>query len=278
MKDQQFRVLGHEVIYKVPESSEEFNKLDPKRPDAACEEATNNIVYRSMNPDTRYWFLHGLSAEEIKKGAETNTALANAQPYEGVESEMEHLLEDVTLDKDETASRKTIVAKNSKGEVRMKDGVEVTKFSESEEVFYNRVIALAVKYKKFASEDVAREHFDPTIKRIASYVPFDVTQAERAERGPVRLAGKYKLAAAKSLALGTTEKLNGLFQPTIGKTFAATNDTTKMFTGKYPAKKADGSEEQVDFSVSDKDAEALGWLIKGYQDWKASQELAALTD
>lgn len=264
MIKQEFRVLGHKIHYNVAESSEEFNKLDPKRKDAARDEAVNNIVYRSMNPDTRYWFLHGFSADDAKKLSESNPG-TTYELYDGVEEET-------------GIPRKTEPAKNKAGEVRMKDGVEVTKFIEPEEVYYNRVIATLVSDKKYASEDVAREHFQPFIERIASYVPFDVTEAEHAERGPKKLAAKYKIAAAKAMSIGTVEKLNKLFEPAIGKTFTATNDSTKMFSGKYPHKDSSGDETQVDFSVSDKDAEQLGWLVKEYQDWKASQELAALTE
>ena len=280
MKNQQFKVLGHEVEYTVPESSEEFNKLDPKRADAACAEANNNIVYRSMNPYTRDWFLNGVSLddEDLKKLIAANPTV-KYEPYIGVETEMEELLKDTKFEDDsETPSRKREVAKNSKDQVSMKDGVPVMKPTESQERYYNRVLGLAVKYKKFGSEDLARAHFDPVIKRLASYVPFDVTEREVGERGPRKLKGTYKIAAAKAISIGTVEKLNKLFEPAIGKTFTATNDTTKVFTGKYPTKAADGTEQQVDFSVSDKDAESLGWLIKEYQDWKAAQELASLAE
>jgi len=279
MKEQKFKVLGHEIYYTVAESSAEFNKLDLIRPDAACAEANNNIVYRSMNPFTRDWFLHGfdLADDDVKKLVAANPTFEYI-PFEGVESEMETLLANAPLEPNEIPTRKRIVAKNAKGEVRTKDGVEVTKFDESQEIYYNRILQLAVKYKKFGSEDLARDHFDPIIKRLASYVPFDVTEREIGERGPKKLAGRFKLAASKSLAVGSIDKLNKLFSTTINKQFTPTNDTSKMFTGKYPNKAADGSEVQVDFNVSDKDAEALGWLVKEYQDWKSTQELAALIE
>lgn len=277
MKNKEYKVLGHKVNYNVPETSAEFNKLDPKREDAACDEAVANIVYRSMNPDTRFWFLHGRDAVEAKDSAPAVAAIV------GVETLLEDMFKDVVYDDkdkadDNTVARRTEIAKNAKGEVKMKDGAEVTKFVEAEEVYYNRALALAVKYKKFASEDAARAHFQPLIEQIAAEVPFDVTQAERTDRGPKKLAAKYKLAAAKSIALGNVEKLNTGVLTKIGKVFSPTNDTTKMFTGKYPAKAADGSETQVDFSVSDKDADTLGWLIKEYSDWKSQQELNVLAE
>ena len=288
MKQQQYKTLGHEVLYNVAQDSTEFNSLDTKRTDAACIEANNNIVYRVMNPYTRNWFLHGIDEKEIetlKKDYPNLTVV----PYEGAESEFEKMLEGVDLgfEKDKagnptdvkvTASRKTEVVMKD-GKPRMKDNEEVTKYIESQEQYYNRALSLVVEHKKFASEDVARAHFDPIVKRLAASVPFDVTEREVGERGPKKLAAKYKIAAAKAITKGTTDKLNTGIFVNIGKTYTATNDTTKMFAGKFPEKDATtGEEKQVDFNVSDKDAEALGWLIKEYQDWKSTQELASLAE
>jgi hypothetical protein len=41
-----------------------------------------------------------------------------------------------------------------------------------------------------------------------------------------------------------------------------------MFTGKATLPSGD----QIDYNVSDKDAESLGKLVKQWQDWKADQE------
>ena len=274
MVKKEFKVLGHKVEYSVTESSQEFNKLDTARTDAANDEAVANIVYRSMNPETRSVFLHGRDAEEAKDG---KPAVAGVQ---GVEQQFEAMFDGVQYEPDDVAkgftiSRKTEVAKNAKGETRMRDGVEVEKFIESEEAYYNRALAMSVKYKKFASEDAAREHFQPLIVGIAGAILFDPSAPPPSEKGPKKLAAKYKLAAAKSISLGTFDKVNANLLSKIGKTFVPTNDTSKLYTGKYPTK-IDGKDTEVDFSVSDKDAEALGWLIKEYQDWKSNQELAAL--
>lgn len=248
MKAKQFKTLGHQITYQVPESSEEFNKLDPKRPDAACDEATNNIVYRSMHPETRYVFLHG--REEVLNEDKT----VKLPKIVGVEEETGI----------ERKTKPVIDPKTNKP--RQKDGEDVTTFDESEEKFYNRVLATLVEQKKFASEDAARAHFQPLIESIASEVPFDVTAAERTERGPKKLAAKYKVAAAKVLAIGNVDAVNANQLKQIEKSFTPTGDTSKMFTGSY---EVDGKE--TSFSVSDKDAEALGWLIKEYLDFKAEQ-------
>lgn len=258
MKQQEYKVLGHKVAYNVTESSVEFNKLDPKRTDAANDEAVANIVYRSMNPDTRYWFLHGRTEEETKKLVEAGKLPSTATAIVGVEAET-------------GIDRKTEEAKGKDGKVRMKDGVPVTKFIEAEEVYYNRAIAELVAEKKYSSEEAVREHFQPIIAAIALEVPFDPTASEAAEKGPKKLAAKYKLAAAKSLSLGTVEHINTNLFTKINKTFTASGDTSKLFEGVF-----DNNGEQVPFKVSDKDAEALGWLIKEYLDWKASQELLTM--
>lgn len=272
--------MGHKVKYLVPASSEEFNKLDTKRKDAACEEAVLNIVYRTMHPDTRYWFLHGLSADEIKAFVEKKEISDKAKPYEGVEAEVEKFLDKVPLDekKGELATRKSEVVKGKDGKPRLKDGVEVTRYTETEQSFYDRVVELLVLKKKFASEDAARAHFNDAIVRIASYVLCDPTEREIAERGPKKLAVRYKVAAAKSISLGTIAKVNKEKLTKIGKQFVPVNDTTKMFAGKYPHRNKDGQDVEVAFNVSDKDAEAYGWLIKEYQDWENAGQLNKLVE
>ncbi len=99
----------------------------------------------------------------------------------------------------------------------------------------------------------------------------DAKTPERAARAPLKLAKKYKDAAAVVLHNGTVDRLNANQLSLVGKTFTATNDTTKMYTGKALVGKAPNQKE-VEFNVSDKDAEALGWLYKQYRDWKEAQE------
>lgn len=259
MKQKEYKVLGHKVAYSVPESSAEFNALDPKRADAACDEAVSNIIYRSLNPDTRYWFLHGRSEEETKKLVEAGKLPATATAIIGVE-------EETGID------RKVEELKDKEGKARVKNGEPVTKFIEAEEVFYNRVLATLVADKKYASEDLARAHFQDLIASVAAEVPFDVASAEKTERGPKKLAIKYKNTAAKVLTLGNLDKVNANQLTKIGKSFEVSGDNTKLFAGSFE----DSTGKEVQFSVSDKDAEALGWLIKEYFDWKASQEMLSL--
>lgn len=284
MKQEQYKVLGHEVNYLVPETSTEFNALphDAKVADPCLEEAKANIVYRSMNPDTRFLFLHGRSQAEVDAAAK-ETPPKTLSVIKGVEADVEEMTADLTdvaslgmkyASDGEVASsfaRRVKVSKNKKGEVRKDEsGNEITTFDEPEEQYYNRVLAGLVAAKKFASEDAARAHFDPTIKQIALEVPFDIMAGPREARGPKKLAAKYKLTAAKIIVAGTLDSFNTNQLTAIGKSYTLTNDETKMFEGVIPA---DGKRFTTDtnFKVSDKDAEAIGWLVKEWSDWKAQQ-------
>lgn len=260
MIKKEYKTLGHKVEYMVPADSAEFNKLDPKRQDAANDEATANIVYRSMHPTVRFTFLHGLDAEECKKLNESNTLNGiTAEPWVGLEA-------DTGID------RFTEPVKGKDGKVRMKDGEEVTRFIESEERYYDRVKSTLVEQKKYASEDAVADHYDPIVKRLASYVAFDPTETERVDRGPKKLAAKYKLTAAKVLAMGNVNNVNANQLSKINKSFtptAAVGPEDKMYSGTY----VDASGKEVQFTVLDADADTLGWLIKEYSDWKANQVL-----
>lgn len=289
MKKEPYKVLGHEVNYNVPETSTEFNALphDPKVTDPCLEEAKANIVYRSMNPDTRFLFLHGRSQTEVDEAAKATPPKTLALIV-GVEEQVESLTAEITdvaslgmkyASDGEVASsfsRRTKVRKSKDGSVKKNEaGEELTAFDEPEEQYYNRVIAGLVAAKKFASEDAVREHFQPLIESIAAEVPFDIMAGPREARGPKKLAAKYKLAAAKVILAGTLDSLNANQLTSINKSYTLTGDTAKMFEGTIPA---DGKRFTADtpFKVSDKDAEALGWLIKEWSDWRAQQAMEAI--
>jgi hypothetical protein len=281
MISKEYNILRHKVNYTVTESSDEFNKLDPSRKDAANDEAVQNIVYRSMNPEVRATFLHG--REEVKADPTANPPIEGVSALIGVEEQMEDLLDGVDFVDNDNLSRKTKVAVGKDGKPRMRDGVEVESYDEAEEAYYNRALALLVKYKKFTSEETARAHFQPLIESIASGVKFDPTAKERTATGPKRLPAKYKLAAAKSITLGTIHRVNEHQLTKIGKSFTPTSTDLikpedKVYSGTIPASKdAHGKDiAEVQYNVLDKDAETYGWLIKEYFDWKNANEVAAL--
>lgn len=270
------RSLGHDIRYYVSASSADFNKLDTKRPDAANDEATANIIYRSMNPDFRHWFLHGREEEAAKDGQLAVTAI------QGVEAEV--LSWNLPVPPGFTYKDKSVVdswaratkeAKNAKGEVRMKDNAPVEVFDtskETEDDYYSRVIAMAVAAKKFASEDAARAHWQTLAENVAIECAFDVQARERVSRLPAKLPAKYKMTAAVMIVRGKAHHfMTNTFSKVRSETWTATNDTSKTYAG---TAQVNGSE--VPFSVSDKDAESLGKLIKEYQDWKDAQDREAM--
>lgn len=266
MTTKEYRTLGYALPFEVPDSVEEFNKnawkADAGEGNPCLNEGINNIIYRGSLAEFRYIFLHGREEKKDDKGVVLETAIV------GVEDQTE-------------VKRQTEEVKGKDGKVRVKDGEPVTKFTESEEKYFDRVIATLVESKKFASEDLARAHFEPFAKQVAAEVRFDAAAKEKSFAGPRKLAARYKLTAARIIAAGTIAKANTNYLSNIGKVFEPTGDTSKLYKGSYevldPAtKKPTGKTAEVE--VSDKDAETLGWLLKEYQDWKASQEQASMVD
>lgn len=263
MVTKQYSTLGFKLDFQVPETVDEFNKnawkAETGEGNPCLAEGINNIIYRGSLAEFRDWFLHGREEKKDDKGVVIETAIAGVEQT----SEIPRLTEEV---------------KDKAGKVRMKDGNPVLKYTESEEKYFDRVIATLVKDGKFASEDLARASFEAHAKEVAAQVLFDAAAKERSSTGPKRLPAKYKLTAARLIANDKVATANSQYLAKIGKTFTATNDTTKMFEGTYEVKAADGTVTTKTVSVSDKDAEALGWLLKEYNDWQASQTLDGMNN
>jgi len=255
MQQQNFKSLGHSVPFEVPGSTEEFDK-NADKVGACLAEAINNIIYRGSLAVFRDEFLHGRKAD-----AEKNiTGIEGVEAKTGIER-----------------STEPVLGKDKKPVV--KDGEPVTKYNESEADYYNRVLSTLVEQGKFASEEEALASFQPMAEQAAAGIPFDAKATASKATGPKKLAAKYKLTAARIIANGTIEKANANYLSKIGKTFTASGDVTKMFKGTFEVldpttKKPTGKTESVE--VSDKDAEALGWLLKEFQDWKSAQEIDAM--
>jgi hypothetical protein len=272
MVKQKFKTLGYEIEYNVPSTVDEYNKLDTKRTNACLEDAILNTAYRQMHVETRNLFLNGREAEEAKDG---KPAVAEIL---GFEEQLGTLLDGVKVDPKNPPSRKRKPALDKDGKPRKDtDGEPITVPDETQQVFFNRGIALLVHHKKFAGEDAARKHFEGFIQKLALGVVCDPSAPEPSEKGPKKLRAIFKVAAARLIAMGTFANFNTKnLKPHLGKEFVPTKDITKMFTGEYPHVNKEGKEVQVPFNVSDKDAEALGWLIKEHQDWKNANELRQL--
>lgn len=264
MTSKQYKSLGLAVSLAVPATVEEFdlnaNKGDATKAGGAClSEAINNCVYRGSLAIFRDVFLHGqVEVKDETTGEVKQPAIRGVEEITGIERLTEAVMKD--------------------GKPVTREGEPVLTFIESEGKYFSRVLASLVKDGKFTDEEAALASFQSLADEVAKSIDFDASASERKSAGPRKLAAKYKIAAAKSLARGTTEKVNGIFANTIKKSFTPSNDTEKLFTGKYPHVDTDGKAIEVDFSVSDKDAEALGWLLKENSDWKAAQELASINE
>lgn len=263
MKTVEYKSLGYALPFEAPSSVEEFNTNAWKgattgEGNPCLDEAINNIIYRGSLAEWRDLFLHGREEDKEKN----LTAIKGVEETTGIE-------------------RNTKPALNAKGEKRVKDGEVVTVYDESQEKYFDRVLSTLVKNGKFASEDLARASFEPFAKQCAAEVKFDASERERSATGPRRLANKYKLTAARIIAANTIDRANKDYLSKIGKTFEPTGDNTKTYTGTYEiidkvTQKSTGKTAQVE--VSDKDAETLGWYLKEYQDWVASQQLLAIAE
>jgi len=253
MKQQKYSSLGLDVNLSVPETLDEFD-ANAKKAGACLAEAISNVVYRGSLAEFRYHFLHGISQQEIDEDKEHATFAEGTQPIQGVE--------DLTK-----IERKTVQVKDKAGNPVVKDGEPVTNFDpeDSEAKYFKRVCA---------EKSVEPSSFQSTADAVATALVFDASASERKATGPKKLAAKYKEKAAAVIANGTTETfITAKFVPTVGRTptFTLTNDQTKTFSVTW--KSGDATKNAT---VSDKDAEALGWLVKEYSDAIAAQATGSL--
>lgn len=243
-----------------PSTVEEFDTI-AKKPGTALQRAREYVRFHITLGEVRDTFLHGTDAV-----AATETVPAR-EKFVGVEES-------------------TGIARNTKpvlkdGKPKVVDNEVVTEYDETQKDYFDRVIATLVKDGKFGNEDEARASFQPQFDTAIKLVGFPAAKAESKAKAPTKLAAKYKVAAAKVIAKGTVDSVNSNQLAKINKSFAPApsveGEVVKFYTGTYPdGQNEDGSPKQVSFSVSDKDADTLGWLIKEYFDWKAQQEMLAI--
>ena len=219
MKKATFKSLGLVVELNVPSSASEFDQL--ARKEGACvDEAVRNVVYRGCLAEARDILLHGQKAD-AETGAVAITGMDDM-------FKMERGTEPV-LDKDGKPK------KNAKGE-------ELTKYSETEEDFFKRIVA---------THNVTEADQQSLMSTVCAAITFDPSATERKPAVPKKLAAKYVENAKKLLAGGKIEELNKRLHKTIGNVFTATGDETK-------------------------DAEALGWLVREFVEWNEAQTMAKL--
>lgn len=250
MQEVKLKSLGMEGTGQEPSTVEEFDAI-AKKVGTCLTRAREYVRFHITLGDVRSIFLHG---QEGKPEADGKPAV-----------------EEVIGVEDLTKIPRNTVPVLKEGKAVVKDGEPVVEYDESEKLYFNRVIATLVKDGKHADEDEARASFQELFDQAIKVVGFPAEASERKPTGPKRLPAKYKISAAITIALGNVEKVNTLMAP-IKKTFTASGDDTKKFAGK--ATLPNGKE--VNYDVSDKDAETLGWLLKEYQDYRTTQELASM--
>lgn len=277
MIEKRFGTLGSlEVPVLVYESIDEADKAAGK-PGNMLDSANDNLHYRGgPAEDTRQYvcdMLEGLGKTYEKDGTFEDSDGNTANVIAG---EKIVRFTKPALDKDKKP--KTV------------DGKPVMVPCESQGDFARRFCALQGwdDLKQFQPQIDAWAKSIPDTDAEGNEIPgqvhalaVDARTPERKAKAPTKLAAKYKVAAAKVITKGTVDSVNFNQLAKINKSFApapsAEGEVVKLYTGTYPdGQNEDGSPKQVSFSVSDKDADTLGWLIKEYFDWKAQQEMLAI--
>lgn len=260
MEDIKLKALGMEGVGQEPTTVEEFDGI-AKKVGSCIERARQYIRYHVTLGEVREAFLHGIPAKDATATSPAVEELEGVEKLSGVERKTKPI-----LDKD--------------GKPKMDGSNPLTDWAETEGDYYKRVCATLVQEQKFTTVEGARASFQPTFDAAIKAVGFPAEKSESAARGPIKLPAKYKIFAAKKLATGTVDALMATITAAIQKTFtpatAPTDGTpVKMYTGEFPTgtKDAAGKDVMQAFSVPDVDAEALGKVVKEYQDWKTQQDL-----
>lgn len=249
MEEVKLKALGMEGIGLEPSTVEEFDQI-AKKVGTCLQRAREYVRFHVTLGEVRELFLHGQEAVPAADGKPAVEAVSGVEATSGIARKTKPVLKD--------------------GKPVVKDGETVTDYDETEGDYFKRVVATLVSTGKFSTEEDAKASFQPLFDQVLKVVGFPVEARERKISGPGKLPAKYKLAAAKVIVLNTIDNVNANLLSKVNKSFAATGDMSKTYTGTFPNK--EGVEQP--FTVSDKDAETLGRFIKEYSEWKAAQTLA----
>lgn len=261
MEEVKLKSLGMEGTGQEPSTVEEFDTI-ARKPGTCLTRAREYVRFHITLGEIRDVFLHGADTVAATDTTPARPKIVGVEELTGI-------------------ARNTKPVLDKEGKPKLADGEPVTEFDETQGKYFDRVVATLVKDGKYSTEEEALASFQSLFDEVITYVGFPAAKAESKAKAPAKLAAKYKVAAAKVIAKGTTESVNSNQLAKIGKTFTASTvaegETPKLYTGTYPdGQNEDGTPKQVSFSVNDKDAETLGWLIKEYFDWKAAQEMTSL--
>lgn len=171
MKSATYDSLGCKVNFAVPESPEEFDKL-AERVGACVEEANDNVAYRGVLADFRYALCEAIEGET-----------SNARGVEPV-----------------------IDAKTNKPKTG-KDGQPVTKYTEKESEYVNRIVLVEKALTKERLQQIADD--------VSKTLVFDPKQQTRSTGS--KLAKVYSDAANEIIAKGGAEKAAGRLAEILGR-------------------------------------------------------------
>lgn len=236
MKKVKYSSLGNEIELSVPSDVAEFD-TNAKRVGACLDEATNNVVYRGMLANYRYYFLHGISQVDIDEDKESKIFVKGTKPVKGVE-------ELTGID------RKTVPVLDKEGKPKTKDGQPVETFdpNDSEARYFARVCA---------EKNVKPESFASTAKAVADALVFDASETAREPKGPAKLAQKYKdIALSFITGKKKLENIQAKFKSDLGgKQYVPITE------------RVDAEGKKVKVAADDaENVEALGRLCKEWAD------------
>lgn len=184
MKNRPISTLGFkDLSYDVPSDASEFDTL-AGRVGACVDEANANVVYRGTLTDFRAAFLHGLHVGE----GEGAIDIKGVEEITGIERNREQL-------------------KDKEGKPREdKNGDPITKFTETEDDYFNRVLSTLASQNSSTVEG-ERAKFRDLAQQVLSSDPlaFDPKREERLPAGPKKVPAIYLKVAQKIVDGGKAE-------------------------------------------------------------------------
>lgn len=199
MQTTTIRSLGFKALTKqVPSDVAEFDAL-AKEQGAAIREANRNVLYRSTLADFRDSYLHGSDEEKAADGITTRPAI-------------------IGLDKQFSIERKTKIKKPAVLDADGKTTTEaVETWDETEDEFFNRIIANLVSDKSYPSEEAAIAGLSGGAQSVLDSIAFDPSKSDRKSAGPKKTPKVYLDTAAEIVkATGSIESAIAAFSKNTG--------------------------------------------------------------
>jgi len=206
--------MGFELSLAVPETVEENDQL-AKRVGATLESAVANVIYRAVLPEFRANF-----AEAV----ENNTGIAR-------------LTEEV-LDK--------------AGQTKKDDeGEPITRYTETEQKYFDRVTAILVSDGKFESVEAAAASFYDLAKSVIGAITYNPAAAERTSSGPKKVAKQYLKLAQDWSDSDKLEAAVAKLSEKLGSTWKieATVDSVARAVAEDQRRKREAAKLQDEYSV-----------------------------